>query len=151
MWATPDPIFSQAMCRVYNDYAWEVFGPHYDRMRPLAAIATGNIDSAIEEIERCARLGFKGLSLPCKPMWGPGTSEDANYNNPTTTASGPASTSRHDLPRLHGGPRGRSNGGAVINYDPLLAPTAEPLVHLCSSGILDCFPARFASIEAGIG
>ncbi|MCB0021037.1 MAG: amidohydrolase family protein, partial [Anaerolineales bacterium] len=33
-----------------------------------------------------------------------------------------------------------------------LAPTAEPIVHLCSSGILDRYPnIKFASIEAGIG
>src|SRR5437762_11614150 len=67
MWATADPFFAQAMCRVYNDWAWEIFGPYYDRMRPMACIATGDVPNAIEEIERVARKGFKGLSLPCKP------------------------------------------------------------------------------------
>ena len=38
-WATPDAEFSQAMCRVYNEWAWEVFGPYYDRLSPLACIA----------------------------------------------------------------------------------------------------------------
>ena len=23
MWATPDPVFAMAQCRVYNDWAWE--------------------------------------------------------------------------------------------------------------------------------
>ncbi len=158
MWATPDPIFSQAMCRVYNDYAWEVFGPYYDRLSPLACVATGDIESAITEIERCAKLGFRGLSLPCKPTWGPGTSEDANYNNPDFDRLW-ACIEGTGLPMTFHvstgkDPRGaKGNGGAVINYViHSLAPTAEPLVHLCSSGILDRFPGlRFASIEAGIG
>lgn len=158
MWATPDPIFSQAQCRVYNDYAWEVFGPYYDRMSPLAAIATGDIDSAIDEITRCAKMGFRGLSLPCKPMWGPGSSEDSNYNNPDYDRLW-ACIQDVDLPMTFHvstgkDPRGaKGNGGAVINYViHSLAPTAEPIVHLCSSGILDRFPQlRFASIEAGIG
>ena len=32
IWATPDAEFSQAMCRVYNDWAWETFGPYNDRL-----------------------------------------------------------------------------------------------------------------------
>lgn len=158
MWATPDPLFSQAQCNVYNSWCWEVFGPHYDRISPLACVATGNIDSAIAEIERVAKLGFRGLSLPCKPTWGPGSSDEPNYNDP-------------EFDRLWGciqdtglpmtfhvstgkDPRGaKGAGGAVINYViHSLAPTAEPIVHLCSSGILDRFPSlKFASIEAGIG
>ena len=27
MWATPDPVFAMAQCRVYNDWAHETFGP----------------------------------------------------------------------------------------------------------------------------
>src|SRR5262245_17360769 len=34
IWATQDPIFSQAMCRVYNDWAWETFGPANDLLAP---------------------------------------------------------------------------------------------------------------------
>jgi predicted TIM-barrel fold metal-dependent hydrolase len=158
MWATPDPLFAQAMCRVYNDYVWEVFGAHYDRMRPMACIATGDIPSAIGEIERAAKMGFRGLSLPCKPMWGPGSSEDLNYNLPEFDPLW-ACIQENDLPftfHVSTGkdPRAaRGNGGAVINYViHSLAPTAEPIVNLCSSGVLDRFPKlRFASIEAGIG
>ena len=158
MWATPDPIFAQAMCRVYNDYCWEVFGPYYDRLSPLACVATGDIDSAIEEIERCAKLGFRGLSLPCKPTWGPGRPEDPNYNSPEYDRLWACIQDTGMPMTFHVStgkdPRGaKGAGGAVINYViHSLAPTAEPLVHLCSSGILDRFPSlKFASIEAGIG
>ena len=39
MWATSDPLFSHAMCRVYNDWASEVFGPYGDQLLPMACIA----------------------------------------------------------------------------------------------------------------
>jgi predicted TIM-barrel fold metal-dependent hydrolase len=158
MWATPDPDFSQAMCRVYNDWAWEVFGPYYDRLSPLACLATANVESACQEIRRVAAMGFRGLSLPSKPTWGPGTSEDPNYNLPAFDPLWEC-IQEVDLPftfHVSTGkdPRGAKGfGGAVINYVVhSLAPTAEPIIHLCSSGILDRFPnLRFASIEAGIG
>ena len=62
IWATPDAQFSQAMCRVYNDWAWETFGPFNDRLSPMACVAAADIDGAIAEIQRCAALGFSGLS-----------------------------------------------------------------------------------------
>src|SRR5438270_5496075 len=158
MWATPDPVFSQAMCRVYNSWAWEVFGGYYDRLSPLACIASGDLEGAIEEINRVAKLGFRGLSLPCKPSWGPGRPEDLNYNHPHFDPLW-AAIQDVNLPitfHVSTGkdPRGtKGNGGAVINYViHSLAPTAEPIVTICSSGVLDRFPGlRLATIEAGIG
>jgi predicted TIM-barrel fold metal-dependent hydrolase len=158
MWATPDPLFSQAMCRVYNEWAWEVFGPYYDRLSPLACIAAGDIEGSVAEVYRVAKVGFRGLSLPCKPTWGSGTSEDANYNLPMFDPLW-AAVEETGLPMTFHvstgkDPRGaKGNGGAVINYAiHSLAPTAEPVVNLCSSGVLDRFPGlRFATVEAGIG
>ncbi len=158
MWATPDPLFSQAQCRVYNDYCWETFGAYYDRLSPLAAVNTGDIDSAITEVQRTAKLGFRGLTLPCKPMWGPGGSDDPNYNDPEYDRLWGCIQDTGMPMTFHVStgkdPRGaKGHGGAVINYViHSLAPTAEPIVILCSSGILDRFPGlKFASIEAGIG
>ena len=37
MWATPDPVFAMAQCRVYNDWAHEIFGRFRNRMAPAAA------------------------------------------------------------------------------------------------------------------
>ncbi|MGI4812105.1 MAG: amidohydrolase family protein, partial [Janthinobacterium lividum] len=44
MWATHDPVFSSAQCRVYNDWAWENFGPYVQRMSPVATVSSGDID-----------------------------------------------------------------------------------------------------------
>jgi predicted TIM-barrel fold metal-dependent hydrolase len=158
MWATPDPLFSQAMCRAYNDWAWETFGPFNDRLVPLACLATGDLEGAIAEIQRCADLGFRGLCLPCKPMWGPPNHEDLNYNlrefEPLWDC-----VEDVDLPMTFHVSTGRdprtarSRGGAVINYAVhSLAPTMEPLVNLCASGVAERHPKlRFGSVEAGIG
>ena len=158
VWATPDAKFSQLMCGAWNDWAWETFADHNDRLSPMAAIATGDIEGAIKEIERCARLGFRGLSLPCKPVWGPPNHEDLNYNLPEFDPLW-ACIQDVDLPMTFHVSTGRDprtsrgNGGAVINYAVhSLAPTMEPIANLCASGVLDRYPRLiFGAIEAGIG
>ena len=158
MWATPDPEFAMAQCRVWNDWAWEQFGPYIDRMSPVATLATGDLDGSMAEIERTAKLGFKVLTLPCKPMWGGHDIDHVNYNLPhfdpmwaLIEETGMPMTFHVSTGR---DPRAsRGNGGAVINYvTHSLAPTIEPVANLCASGVLERFPKlRFATVEAGIG
>jgi predicted TIM-barrel fold metal-dependent hydrolase len=158
MWATPDPVFSNAMCRCWNDWAWETFGPHNDRLAPMACVATGDLDGAVAEIRRAAKLGFRGLSFPCTPRFGPPDADRTNYNLPAFDSLW-AVVEEVDLPitfpcvpgRAPGGARG--HGGAIVNYAVhAMAPAMEPVVNLCASGVLERFPGlRFATIEAGIG
>ena len=158
MWATPDAQFSQAMCRVWNDWAHETFGPYPEQLIPMAAIASADIEGAIREIERVAELGFKGLTLPCKPIWGAHDHAHLNYNLPDFDPLWAVIQDCDLALTFHIGtgqdPRGaRGHGGAVINYAVhSLAQTMEPIANLCASGVLERFPGlRFASIEAGIG
>lgn len=158
MWATPDPVFANAQCKVWNDWAWEQYGPHPEHMLPVASIATGDLPGAMAEIERTAKMGFKALSLPCKPIWGGHDVDHVNYNLPhfdpmwrlieetDQTLTFHVSTGRD--PRA-----ARGNGGAIINYvTHSLAPTIEPVANLCASGVLERFKKlRFAAVEAGIG
>ena len=158
IWATPDARFSQMMCRAWNEWAWEEYGPYNDRLAPMACVAAGDITGAIEEIQRCAKLGFRGLSLPCKPVWGAPIHEDLNYNLPEFDELW-ACVQDVDLPMTFHVSTGRDprtsrgNGGAVINYAVhSLAPTMEPIANFCASGVLDRFEKlRFGTIEAGIG
>lgn len=158
IWATPDAEFSHEMCRAWNDWAWETFADYNDRLSPMACIAPGALDKAIAEIQRCAKLGFRGLSLPCKPHWGAPNHEDPNYNLPEFDPLW-ACIQDVDLPVTFHVSTGRDprtsrgNGGAVINYAVhSLAPTMEPIANLCASGVLDRYPKiAFGSIEAGIG
>jgi len=158
MWATPDPAFAMAQCCVYNDWAWETFGAYNDRMSPAAALATGDLEGSIAEVERVAGLGFRALTLPCKPIWGAHDVEHPNYNLPHFDRLW-AAIQAADLPITFHVSTGRDprasrgNGGAVINYvSHSLSPTIEPVANLCASGVLDRFPSLFfATIEAGIG
>ncbi len=158
MWATPDPLFAQAMCRVYNDWAWETFAPYRDRMMPMACIAAGDIPGTLAEIERSAKRGFRGVCFPMKPVFGAHDVNHLNYNLPDFDPVW-ALLQEADLPlTLHVGtgrdPRAaKGHGGAVINYVAhALSPAIEPVAALCSSGVFERFPKlRFAIIEAGIG
>ena len=158
MWATPDPVFANAQCRVWNDWAWEQFGAWPQKMVPVAAIATGDLEGSMAEIERCAEIGYRALTLPCKPIWGGHDVDHVNYNLPhfdplwaLVEETGMPITFHVSTGR---DPRAsRGNGGAVINYvTHSLSPTIEPVANLCASGVLERFPKmRFATIEAGIG
>jgi predicted TIM-barrel fold metal-dependent hydrolase len=158
MWATQDAEFGTAQCHVWNDWAWETFGKYNDVMSPMAAIMTADVNLAIEEIKRVANIGFRGVALPCKPIFGSYNARHPNYNmsiyDPMWTV-----IQDHDLPitfHISTGrdPRAaRKDGGAVINYAAhALSPTIEPVACLCASGVLERFPKlRFAAIESGIG
>ncbi len=158
MWATADAQFAQAQCRIYNDWAWETFGPYNDRMSPMAAIATADLEGAMAEIARTAKMGFRGLTLPCKPVFGAHDPRHPNYNLGMFDPMW-ALIQETGLPitfHISTGrdPRAaRKEGGAVINYvSHSLSPTIEPVANLCASGVLEKFPGlQFAAIESGIG
>ncbi|HVC44852.1 MAG TPA: amidohydrolase family protein [Candidatus Binataceae bacterium] len=158
MWATQDAEFGAAQCRVWNDWAWETFGPYNSFMSPMAAIMTADLGLAIAEIKRVAALGFRGVTLPCKPIWGAHDARHPNYNLPlfdplwsVIVETGLPVTFHVSTGR---DPRAaRADGGAIINYvSHSLSPTIEPIANLCASGVIERFPAlRFAAIECGIG
>ncbi|HKU98599.1 MAG TPA: amidohydrolase family protein [Vineibacter sp.] len=158
MWGTPDAEFAMAQCKAWNEWAWEMFADHQDRIVVAGAIATGDLEGSIAEIQRLAKLGFRCLTLPCKPVWGSHDVNHVNYNLPHFDRLW-AAIQDADLPitfHISTGrdPRAsRGNGGAVINYvTHSLSPTIEPVANLCASGVLERFPQlRFATIEAGIG
>ena len=158
VFATQDPEFGAAQCRVWNDWAWEVYGPYNDFMSPMAAIMTADLELAIAEIKRVAKIGFRGVTLPCKPVWGAHDARHPNYNLPLFDPMW-AVIQDCDIPITFHVSTGRdpraarSDGGAVINYvSHSLAPTIEPVANICASGVLERFPRiSFAAVESGIG
>ena len=153
-----DPGFSMAMCRAWNDWAHEDYGGHRDRILPMAMIPTLDVAAAIVELQRVAKVGFRGITIPCKPEYGPTGMDHRNYNQPEFEPLWSAiedvdlpltihvSTGRD--PRAASGP-----GGAIVNYAVhCCAASQEPVANLCASGVLERHPKlRFATIEAGIG
>jgi predicted TIM-barrel fold metal-dependent hydrolase len=66
---------AREMFRIYNDWLADFCRPYPDRQIGLACLPYGDIDAAVQEIHRVARLGLKGLELSCswdmEPMWHP--------------------------------------------------------------------------------
>jgi predicted TIM-barrel fold metal-dependent hydrolase len=149
-WSSPDPALHVAMCRVFNDWASEVFGGS-GRSFPVACVAPADIDACVAEIERVAKLGFHAVTMP--PLV-----RDSGYNLPEYDRVWAALQETGMPVCFHAGtgkdPRtATGNGGAIINYVVHAMNTVlEPVVQLCSSGVFDRFPGlNFATIEAGVG
>jgi predicted TIM-barrel fold metal-dependent hydrolase len=62
-YAMEDAELQEACFRVYNDWLHEYCQVAPDRLWPVACISTYDIDHAIAEMERCARLGFVGAMI----------------------------------------------------------------------------------------
>ena len=75
MWASPDPAHQTAMCKVWNDWALAAFAPAKHRCAPVAAIAPKDIQTAINEVQRVAKMGYRTLFLPVQVP-------DQPYNTP---------------------------------------------------------------------
>lgn len=150
MWTSSDHALSAAMCRVWNDWVGEVFGPASPRQVPVAALAPGDVPAAVQEVVRVAELGFRTVFLPVQvpgmpyndvlfdPLW-------AVLQETGLPVSFHVGTGRD--PREATG-----NGGAVINYVTALSSAITPVTQLCASGVCERFPGlRFVTVECGIG
>ncbi len=149
-WSSPDAALHVAMCRVYNDWAHEVFGGS-SRSFPAACVAPADLQACVDEIERAAKMGFHAVTMP--PLV-PGH----GYNLPEFDPVWAALCDTGLPVCFHAGtgkdPRtATGHGGAIINYVVHAMNTVlEPVVQLCSSGVFDRHPKlRFATIEAGTG
>ena len=59
-----DPWFAMACSRAYNDYLAETRAAYRERQIAIAVIPVADIRAAIVEIERIAKLGLRGVTLP---------------------------------------------------------------------------------------
>jgi len=70
-----DPVAANEMFRIYNDWLVDFCKHDPARFLGLACLPYGDIDAAVEEIRRVAKLGLRGVELSCswdmEPMWHP--------------------------------------------------------------------------------
>ena len=70
-----DKDASNEMLRIYNDWLKNFCSYYPDRHIGLACLPYGDIDAAVQETYRVAKLGLRGLELSCswdmEPMWHP--------------------------------------------------------------------------------
>ena len=66
---------SNELLRIYNNWMNDFCKYRPDRFIGLACLPYGDIDAAVAEVHRVAKLGFKGIELSCswdmEPMWHP--------------------------------------------------------------------------------
>jgi predicted TIM-barrel fold metal-dependent hydrolase len=66
---------AKEMFRIYNDWLANFCRRYPDRQIGLACLPYGDIDAAVKEIHRSAKLGLRGIELSCswdmEPMWHP--------------------------------------------------------------------------------
>lgn len=63
----PDHELCMAHARVYNDYVAEFFGANSKRHVPVAQIPVTQVDDAVAEIQRVAKLGLRAIHIPSMP------------------------------------------------------------------------------------
>ena len=70
-----DTEASNEMLRIYNDWLKDFCSHYPDRQIGLACLPYGDIDEAVAEVHRVAKMGLRGLELSCswdmEPMWHP--------------------------------------------------------------------------------
>ena len=70
-----DPAAANEMFRIYNDWLVDFCKHDPARFIGLACLPYGDIDAAVKEIHRVAKLGLRGVELSCswdmEPMWHP--------------------------------------------------------------------------------
>ncbi len=70
-----DAVAANEMFRIYNDWLVDFCRHDPARFIGLACLPYGDIDAAVQEIHRVAKLGLRGVELSCswdmEPMWHP--------------------------------------------------------------------------------
>ncbi len=59
-----DEDLRRGVCRGFNDFFAAVYGPYADRMTVAGVIPMHTPEEALDELEHCARIGLKVVSIP---------------------------------------------------------------------------------------
>ncbi len=139
-----------AHCQVHNDWLYELYHKHFDRFAPAAAVPIYyDIDEAIKELRRVAKLGLRPVTVP-------GFIDHKPWNHPEYDRFW-AEVNDLQIPvSIHAGkpnPKPYSNpGGAVPNYMYNTYNTMEPLSLIVCAGVLERFPnVNVAFVECDVG
>ncbi len=62
--------FSGALARAYNDWIHEFCQTAPKRLHPAVALSLHDVDEAVREVHRCAKLGFVGVFVRPNPLYG---------------------------------------------------------------------------------
>ena len=63
----PDSELLSACFAAYNDWVGEFCGAYPERLKGIAMLNLDNVEAAVKELNRCAKLGFSGVMIPAYP------------------------------------------------------------------------------------
>ena len=160
--ALKDPELMLACVRAYNDYQIEEWAA-LDPRRFITVLATPfwDVEASVEEIERCAKLGYKGVLFTGTPQshkmpilasrhWDPLWAAAQACELPVSFHIGAGTFDDGFTPeRIQTMGAGRTNGYTAIS---LFLDNGKQLTDLLFSGVLPRYPdLKFLSVESGIG
>jgi predicted TIM-barrel fold metal-dependent hydrolase len=155
----PDAELKRAVIRAWNDWSAEEFNSHApDRLSALAALPTTSPGDAILELQRCARLGHRGVLFNAHdvapftdlgdPVWDRFWAAAAEAGLPVSFHIGGGS-----VIGLAEGATWERDGWKIAAYGAVIPiQLDEPLVMMVFSGVLERHSGlRLVLAEAGVG
>jgi len=156
-----EPELMLACVRAYNDFLLDWISPDPRRFIPICATPFWDVAEAVEEIERCARAGFKGVLFTGEPQrfgqpmladrhWDPLWSAAGDAGLPVSFHIGSGSLTEEFSPeRIAAYGIGPTNARIAVS---LFLDNGKQLTDLLFSGVLARHPKlRVVSVESGIG
>ena len=156
LYLSPEPAYQMAVAQAYNDWAIEHFGAHRARFAPVGLVPVSNLDAAIKEVERTAKLGYRSIKVPIthgalpynrpayEPLW------SAIEATGMVLAFHAFTNSEDAYPEDWGEDEGY--GGALDFMAMRMADGQQPVSQLLSSGVCDRHPRlKFVIVECGAG
>ena len=156
-----DPGLMLACVQAYNDFLIDWISPDPRRFIPVLATPFWDVEASVAEIERCAKLGHKGVLFTGEPQshgepilgsphWDPLWSAAQACDLPVSFHIGAGTLDDGYTPeRIETTGMGRTNGFAAVS---LFLDNGKQLTDLLFSGVLPRYPdLKFLSVESGIG
>jgi len=156
-----DPELMLACVRAYNDFLLDWISPDPRRFVPIMATPFWDVEASVKEVERCAKLGHKGILFSGAPQshgmpilanhhWDPLWSAAVDAELPVSFHIGAGTFDEGFSPeRIQETGAGGTNAYVAIS---LFLDNGKQLTDLLFSGILPRFPElKVLSVESGVG
>jgi predicted TIM-barrel fold metal-dependent hydrolase len=156
-----DPELMLACVRAYNDFLIDWVEADPRRFIPIMATPFWDVEASVAEIERCAKLGHKGVLFAGEPHilkqpfladrhWDPIWAAAQDHDLPVSFHIGSANFTEEFSPeRIAAAGIGPTVVRSTVS---ILMENGRAVVDLLLSGILPRYPKlKFISVESGIG
>ena len=157
-----DPPLEEACCRVYNDWLIDYCQAAPERLVGLAMLAVHNVESAIQEMERCRKAGLRGVVIWQVPapeipftsnhydrFWAAAQDLDMPVNLHILSGHGYSKSRSFAQPVQVSDPAVEQNRSSVNHK---LFQTVDALYDFIFGGVLEKFPRlKMVLVESEIG